>query len=229
MKDFKNVKDLTGQRFGRLTVIGLAETNTRKTYWICQCDCGNLKRVRSDSLQCGAIRSCGCLKKEQNETNLNKSAAKIKFEQNGFKVGGTRLYRIWQGIKKRCNNPNDARFSSYGGRGIKMCKEWENDFLSFYNWAINNGYDEKLSIDRINNDEGYSPENCRWATNVTQCNNRRTNIKIKIGNTEKTLTQWCKIFGLNYGTIIARYHRSNNNLSLDELFRPDTEVSQNDH
>lgn len=176
MKDMGKVKDLTGKKFGRLTVIGLAETSTRKTYWICQCDCGNLKRVRSDSLQAGLIRSCGCLKKEQDETNLNKSEAKKKFNQAGFKVG-TR-------------------------------------------------YREELTIDRIDNDGNYSPDNCRWTDNIAQCNNRRSNIKIKIGNAEKTLTQWCRIFELDYVTILGRYHR-HENISLDELFKPDTEVSQN--
>jgi hypothetical protein len=225
MKDMGKVKDLTGKKFGRLTVIGLAETSTRKTYWICQCDCGNLKRVRSDSLQAGLIRSCGCLKKEQDETNLNKSEAKKKFNHAGFKVGTTRLYSKWQGIKARCNNPNNSHFYAYGGRGIKMCEEWENDFLKFYEWSMKNGYREELTIDRIDNDGNYSPDNCRWTDNITQCNNRRSNIKIKIGNAEKTLTQWCRIFELDYVTILGRYHR-HENISLDELFRPDTEVSQ---
>ena len=99
MKTLKNVKDLTGERFGRLTVIGLHPTETRKTYWECQCDCGNKKVVRSDSLQCGAIRSCGCLKKEQDKQNLWSSEAKKKYLANGGKFSGTRLYEIWQGIK----------------------------------------------------------------------------------------------------------------------------------
>ena len=155
MKTLKNVKDLTGERFGRLTVIGLHPTETRKTYWECQCDCGNKMVVRSDSLQCGAIRSCGCLKKEQDKQNLWSSEAKKKYLANGGKFSGTRLYEIWQGMKSRCYYEKDSRYSRHGGRGIAMCDEWRKDFLAFREWALNNGYSETLTIDRIDNDGNY--------------------------------------------------------------------------
>ena len=196
----KNYKDLTGQKFGRLTAIGVQDTNTRKTYWVCKCDCGNVKVARSDSLQSGAIQSCGCMKKEQDRINLEAN--------HKHKMSHTRPYEIWLGMKKRCYNQNDARYDMYGGRGITVCDEWLHDFSAFYSWAISHGYSDELTIDRIDNDKGYSPENCRWADAKTQCRNRSTNIRIKIGNASKTLMEWCEIFELDYSTIHARYERN---------------------
>lgn len=219
MKDIKRVHDLTGRRFGRLTVIGIEDTNTRKTYWACQCDCGKMKRVRSDSLLRGSIRSCGCLKEERDKINLNSSASKKKFEETGYKVGGTRLYGIWQNMKGRCNNPNDARYDRYGGRGIKVCGEWETDFIAFHDWAIASGYSDDLTLDRKDNDGDYCPDNCRWATQKEQSNNRSTNIKITIGNATKNLTEWCEIFKLDNKKVFARYYRGAFS-GLDDLFRP---------
>lgn len=207
----QHYKDLTGQKFGRLTVVGIQETNTRKTYWVCQCDCGNIKVVRSDSLQNGMIRSCGCLKREQNKINLQAN--------HKHKMSHTRPYEIWQGMKKRCYNPNDARYDRYGGRGITVCDEWLHDFAAFYKWALENGYSDKLTIDRIDNDKGYSPDNCRWVSEKEQSRNRCTNIKIRIGNATKTLTEWCEIFDLDYRVIHARYER-NQFSTIDDLFNP---------
>ena len=101
-------------------------------------------------------------------------------------MSGTRLYSIWSGLKGRCNNPNDPRYDRYGGRGISVCEEWNTSFQSFYDWAISNGYSEDLTIDRIDNDGNYEPTNCKWSTSKEQCNNRSSNINIKIGNTTKT-------------------------------------------
>ena len=120
-------------------------------------------------------------------------------------------------MKQRCNNPKCINYHNYGGKGITVCDEWKNDFISFCNWANENGYSNKLTIDRIDNNKNYSPENCRWVDMKTQCNNRDTNIKITIGNATKTLTEWCKIFMLDYKKIYARYHR-NEFISIDELF-----------
>ena len=149
MKQVKN--DLTGQRFGRLTVIGVDDRNTRKTYFYCQCDCGNVKSVRSDSLISGAIRSCGCMKKEQDRINLEAN--------HKHKMSHTRLYDIWQGMKKRCYNPHDARYHRYGGRGIMVCDEWKENFIAFYdcqtcrNRDCNNMelHNEKKSCERLKN------------------------------------------------------------------------------
>lgn len=217
MKNKQKVKDLTGSKFGRLTVIGLADTETRHTYWVCQCDCGNMKTVRSDSLQDGRIRSCGCLKQEQDKKNLVSSDAKKKFLERGYKSGGTRLYHIWMGMKMRCYNIHNARYHRYGGRGISVCDEWKNDFDAFYDWAMSNGYADNLTIDRINNDGNYCPENCRWATAKEQCRNRSSNSNITIGNSTRTVTEWCEIFELDRAEITSRYNR-NGFISIDELF-----------
>ena len=207
MKKVKN--DLTGQRFGRLLVLGVDDRNTRKTYFWCQCDCGKVKSVRSDSLIAGAIRSCGCMKKEQDQINLEAN--------HKHKMSHTRPYEIWQNMKRRCYNEHDARYSRYGGRGITVCDEWKEDFQAFYDWAQKNGYNDSLTIDRIDNNKGYSPENCRWADNKTQCRNRNTNVNIKIGNSTRTLTEWCEIFQLDSAKIFARYGR-NGFMGIDDLF-----------
>ena len=213
----KNIKDLTGQKFGRLTVIGLQPQKSRKTYWICQCDCGNVKNVRSDSLQRGNVKSCGCMKKDQDKINLMKSTAKRKYIETGYKVGGTRLYEIWQGMKKRCYNIHDNRYHRYGGRGIIICDEWKNDFIAFHDWAIKNGYADDLTIERKDTDGNYEPDNCCWASNKEQSNNRSTNVKLTIGNSTRTLKQWCDIFEVDYKKINARYSR-NKEITIDELF-----------
>lgn len=214
MKNMKRVHDLTGQKFGRLTVIGLdTSKETRKTYWICQCECGKISSHRSDGLLSGHIKSCGCYKSEQDAIRVAKN--------HKHKQSGTRLYNIWQGMKERCHNENSPNYKNWGERGISVCDEWKNNFETFYKWALENGYSEKLSIDRIDNNKGYNPQNCKWSTVKEQCRNRRSNIDITIGNTTKTLTEWCEIFNLSYRTINMRYHRmlENGTLNLDDLFR----------
>lgn len=212
MKNLFRCHDLTGQKFGRLTVIGLDESRqTRKTYWICQCECGGIKSARSDSLLCGAIKSCGCLH--------NETAARNVAKNHTHKQSSTRLYKIWQGMKRRCNDKNTACYDRYGGRGIKVCDEWNNSFEPFFKWAMNNGYSEELSLDRIDNNGNYEPNNCKWSTNQEQCNNRRSNIKITIGNATKTLTEWCNIFEVDYNTVLSRYNRYPDQ-TIEELFSP---------
>lgn len=209
MKRMNSVVDLIGQRFGRLTVIGIDDRGTKgKTYWMCKCDCGAVKSVRSDSLRSGAIKSCGCLKREQDKSNLAR-------DTHG--MSKTRLYQEWQGMKDRCFNKNNARWERYGGRGITVCEEWRNDFQSFCDWATANGYRDDLTLDRIDNDGNYCPENCRWATQRQQSRNRRTNIDVTIGNSTRTLMEWCEIFGLEYKTVYARYKR-NGDCTLEGLF-----------
>lgn len=204
----KRIKNLEGMKFGRLTVLGLSDKSNKKAYWDCICECGNTKAVRSDSLQNGTIKSCGCLKKEQDIKNLNRTT---------HNLSKTRIYKIWQGMKKRVLDTESPSYSNYGGRGIKLCEGWL-EFESFYKWAINNGYNTKLTIDRIDNNGDYTPPNCRWVDLQTQSRNRRTNIIIKIGNVSKCLTEWCEIFELDYKKVNARYNR-NENITLDELFK----------
>ena len=215
MKNMNRVHDLTGQKFGRLTAIGidLARDTTKRTYWICQCDCGKISSHRADGLLRGTIKSCGCYKSEQDAIRVSKN--------HKHKQSGTRLYSIWQGMKERCYRKTSSCYKNWGGRGIDVCDEWRNDFAVFYQWAIDNGYKKNLTIDRIDNNAGYNPQNCRWVTIKEQCRNRRSNIDITIGNTTKTLTEWCEVFDLPYGTINARYHRmfANGTLNLDNLFK----------
>ena len=174
--------DLTGQRFGRLVVIERAEdiispNGARIPTWKCQCDCGNTKVIRQPMLRCGNTKSCGCIHKEQ------LSAMRRTHGFSGNKDG--RLYPLWKSIKYRCFNPNCKSYKNYGGRGITMCPEWANDYMTFRTWALANGYsqDQKtdkginvLTIDRIDNDGNYEPGNCRFVTNAVQATNTRKSM-----------------------------------------------------
>ena len=196
-------QDLTGQRFGRLVVIERAEDYIRpngqsQVQWRCKCDCGNEKITVAYSLTHGLCTSCGCTRTER-IVNMN-------YEHG---QSNSSLYRRWQHMKDRCYNPNDKRYKNYGRRGIKVCDEWLNYFENFYNWAINNGYQEGLTIDRIDVNGNYEPSNCRWADMETQSNNRTTNINITYQGQTKTLKQWCDIYNLNYKSAHAKIRYKN--------------------
>ena len=156
-------KRYIGRRYGKLTVIAYDKSVKENLYFICKCDCGNIKSIQKGGLVRGAATSCGCKLIERNtKHNLSR----------------TRLYRVFRDMKNRCYNKNSPDYKNYGGRGIKICDEWLNDFTAFNKWAFENGYDENApkmacTIDRINNDLGYSPENCRWVDIATQNRNKR--------------------------------------------------------
>jgi len=186
------VADMTGLKFGRLTVVKFAESdNHRRAIWLCSCTCGNNSLVAGANLRVGYTKSCGCLKEELN-TGLTL--------QNGKP---SRLYRIWSTMKQRCLNSNHPKHDCYGGRGIKIYAEWM-EFKAFHDWAMSNGYQDNLTIDRINNDGHYGPDNCRWATLKEQARNRRDNRNIVYQGDTKTMTEWSEILGMNYNTLRSR-------------------------
>lgn len=164
------MKDLTGMRFGKLSVIRETDrpSNIRDKhkYWLCKCSCGNFTSVSSGNIG-RSVFSCGCGRRESIP------------KKHGFATHKkyNRLYHTWNGIKYRCENKNSKDYPHYGGRGIKMCPEWRNDFQAFYDWAMSNGYADNLTIDRIDVNGNYEPSNCRWITVAEQNRNKTTTRK----------------------------------------------------
>lgn len=183
-----------GRKFGKLTVTGFVFKNKR-WLWECKCDCGGSTICYPNLLIRGKQKSCHCGKS-------------ITFHNMNYKHGGagTRLYEIWCGMRKRCNNPNSKRYKNYGGRGIKIANEWE-EYEEFQRWAVENGYQDGLTLERKDVDGDYCPENCTWIPLKSQALNKTSNIKIEIDGIEKPLSEWCKQFGLKYSTAYSRIHR----------------------
>ena len=188
----KRYKDITGKRFGRLVAQKYAYTDQghRTAVWLCKCDCGKNVYVRSDSLN-GGTKSCGCLQKEK----VSVSGAISNLKHGKYKH---RLYNIHQGIKARCFKPACPAYKNYGGRGITMCDEWKKYFMSFYQWAVQNGYKDNLTIDRINNDGDYCPDNCRWVDHKTQGRNTRANHLLTYNGETHCLKEWAEKIGIRY-------------------------------
>lgn len=189
-----------GDVFGHLTVIERAGSDKwGSSVWKCLCDCGKEKVVRGGHLTSGKSQSCGCSRRRE-------GAIKIGQKNRTHGMRKTRLYRVWCAVKSRCSNPHNNRFKIYGGRGITVCEEWQR-FEPFRDWALANGYTDELTIDRKDHDANYCPENCRWASQKTQSNNRRNNHKITVDGETKTISEWAKRNGLSAKTIETRLQR----------------------
>ena len=188
---------LEGKRFGKLIV--LAEHPDRgkrgEIFWVCKCDCGNTKIINGNSLRRGTSTTCGCSTRKHGMRN-------------------TRLWRIFDGMLKRCYSPNHPWYKRYGGRGIKICDEWLKDRSTFFSWAMANGYQDDLTIDRIDTDGIYSPDNCRWVDQKTQINNRSNTPIVEINGERKTISEWASIAGVSYQTMYRRYQRGEKGTGL---------------
>lgn len=198
--------DLTGQRFGKLLVLERVKNRGKEPYWLCQCDCGNKKEIAGCSLRGGLTTSCGCIQKEM---------YKLGTAHKTHGLSKTRLDNIYYGIKARCLNPNDPAYKDYGGRGITICQEWLNDRTKFFEWALNNGFKENLTIDRINNNGNYEPSNCRWVDMKIQSRNRRSNHLINFDGEIKTITDWAETLKMPYSRLKSRLKRG---WSLNKAF-----------
>lgn len=195
-----------GKKYGYLTIIELHHKKQKYTkngckdgflyYFKCKCECGNYTIVNLHDLVSNHTLSCGCLQKK------NTSLAN---RRHGLR--NTKLFSIYSSIKQRCLNSNCYAYKNYGERGIKICKEWENNFKAFYDWAIANGYKEDLTIDRINNNGNYEPNNCRWVTQKIQCRNYRRNHLITYNNETKCLIEWSELYNIEYKLLHKRLYK----------------------
>ena len=182
MNEYK-VKDITGQKFGRLTVLrrDMEPHSCRGAYWVCRCDCGKEHIALGTNLRRGQVTSCGCASidaaRRMGRANLGIGRGR-KGTSEKYYITEKRLYNVWVVMRERCNNPKWPQYKHYGERGIRVCEEWYN-FRTFMEWAYANGYDKdakrgECTIDRIDNSKGYSPDNCRWVTLAENLRNRRT-------------------------------------------------------
>lgn len=192
-----NFSDITGKRFGRLTAIcpDNSRSNSHGKYWICRCDCGAYCSVFRSNLVCGETESCG--------------RGKCRNTRKTHGGSRERLYHVWADMRRRCISPQCSNYSSYGGRGITVCEEWQNSFEAFRDWALANGYDEtaprgECTIDRIDVNGSYSPENCRWVNATAQNNNKRKNRRIECFGEVKTLAEWALEYGMVPETLARR-------------------------
>lgn len=197
-------EDITGQRFGRLIIRNRVENSKfGHAQWLCECDCGNIIVAETGHLKSGHTQSCGCYKKERTimcNTKHNKS--------------DSRLYEIYHGIKKRCFNRNSVSYCYYGGRGISMCDDWLKSFQAFYDWAMENGYSDNLTIDRIDVNGNYEPSNCRWVDAIIQANNKRDNVFITVDGISMTIAEWSRRTGIDHRKISRKYKELRELLSV---------------
>ena len=189
-------KDLTKMKFGRLTVLERVSKMGEHAKYRCKCDCGTTIIVEGGNLVTGATKSCGCIRSEMVTASSTKHGGRK-----------TKLYKVWRNMLNRCNNPKNKEYHCYGGRGIKVCPEWATDFSAFRDWALSNGYHESLTIERIDVNAGYFPENCMWADRYIQSRNRTNNRKISFQGRTMILVDWAKETGFSESTIRRRLNR----------------------
>ena len=207
--------ELIGQKFGLLTVIEKSKQNSKRgRFWVCHCECGNTKEkpVRTSHLTKARVISCGCVSK------YNRAHFGDRWKTHG--CPNKKLYWVWSAMKGRCLNKSNKQYKDYGERGIDICVEWIN-YEHFYKWAIENGYKQGLTIDRLDNDKGYNPSNCRWADNFQQSQNRRSNHFVTHEGQTKTLAEWGRDFGIKENTLYTRLKRGH------ELFAPLRDTAKN--
>lgn len=190
------IKNIVGQKFGMLKVVKFSHTENKKSYWLCECECGVRKVLRADSFKPSKTRnvtkSCGCL------NNKPREYARIHGDSR------TKLYHVWASMKDRCVNPNGKYYKHYGGKGISVCDEWKNEYLSFKKWAIENGYKDGLTIDRIDVNGNYEPSNCRLITHREQQYNTTRNRRYTFQGETLTVTEWANRTGIKRTTLNAR-------------------------
>ena len=190
----KPYEDLTGQKFNRLIAIKpMGHDKKKNKLWLCKCDCGKEVIVRACCLKRGFNKSCGCLRAEGNN-------------QRKHGLSRSRLWRIHSQMKVRCYDKNSEAYKNYGARGITICDLWlgEDGLKNFAEWSYKNGYSDKLTIDRKDNNKGYTPDNCRWVERTIQGRNKRSNHNITFNGETKTLVEWSEITGIGYGTLKSR-------------------------
>lgn len=201
--------DISGKRYGRLVAIERCKPEKgKRTVWMCVCDCGNEANVNLGDLRSGGTKSCGCYRRE-NTAIIGKTAKRVTHGDTG-----SRLYRIWNAMKDRCLRESDNAYQWYGNRGISICNEWL-EYQEFKAWAVANGYGDKLTIDRIDNDGNYEPSNCRWITNKEQQRNRSNSRFITIDGETKCLSEWAEMHDMDRSKL--RY-RLNAGWDKDRLF-----------
>ncbi len=192
MASGKKLIVMPGDKYFRLTIIKETEKRKGRRYFLCRCECGVEKEIRLEGLSNGQVVSCGCFNREISST-VNKKHGMYR----------SRIYRIWAGMRSRCLDVNKDCYNNYGGRGITICPEWS-DFITFYNWAMANGYKDNLSIDRINVNGNYEPANCSWITLTAQKKNTRISKKIVFNGETKTLREWANAIGVSSSTLCRR-------------------------
>lgn len=187
-----NFKDRTGNRYGKLTCTDKFERRGKKIFWLCKCDCGKETWVCAQNLM--AAKSCGCSQKTCHAIHG---------------MSRTRIHETWNHMIQRCRNKNHPYYKDYGGRGISVCEEWigTEGFIRFNEWAMSNGYQENLTLDRIDNDKGYSPDNCRWVGWDVQANNKRSNAYYEYNGEKHTIAEWARLYGIKETTLRMRLNK----------------------